>query len=174
MLAFPVVVDKMKPSSRLAGAARRRIMRPLPLLSQFRSLVRDTPPCSLSTSSSSNTSGGGRKGVGKLNARTTTESETERVSLGSGGGGNAFSTAALEGVTSVVIEASKGAGSRKIEAPSADKSFVYMDDSWTAACSAVCGKCIAVLFRWSLAGRLRVLAVCASCGHVQLSNSGRL
>ena len=119
----------MKPSSRLAGAARRRIMRPLPLLSQFRSLVRDTSPCSLSTSSSSNTSGGGRKGVGKLNARTTTESETERVSLGSGGGGNAFSTAALEGVTSVVIEASKGAGSRKIEAPSADKSFVYMDDS---------------------------------------------
>ncbi len=34
-------------------------------------------------------------------------------------------------------------------------SLVQVDDSWTAACAAVCARCAVLLIRWTMAGRLR-------------------
>ncbi len=52
------------------------------------------------------------------------------LGLGSVGGlpGSPFSTAALEGVTNVVIEASKGTGAR-VDAPDAEKTLVFVNES---------------------------------------------
>ena len=60
---------------------------------------------------------------------TTTTTERERQRVGRNASSNPFSSAAaLEGVANVVIEASKGTGSR-IDAPDAEKTLVYIDDS---------------------------------------------